>query len=175
VPEHLQNQKNTRMKLTESLESGPHALLLKFCGEWEGRSRVWFEPGDPVDDSVIRGTIKPLFDGRFVMHEYTGSFQGKPIEGLTIYGHYLKTGKFQSLWLDTFHVGTTMMLSDGVGGDRVNVLGHYGGEEDPSQAWGWRSEIIQENSDQLTLLAFNITPDGEETPAMQIDYTRVSK
>ncbi len=84
-------------KLAESLESGLHHKLNQMAGTWKGITKVWFEPGDPVDVAEQLGAIHPLFDGRFLLHEYKGSFGGKPAEGLAIIGYHLKTGQFQTV------------------------------------------------------------------------------
>src|SRR5688500_19992465 len=55
------------------LASGEHKELNNLIGEWTGTMKTWFEPGDPVDTAAITGTIRPLFDGRFVMLEYKRS------------------------------------------------------------------------------------------------------
>ncbi len=81
-------------KLEISLASGEHKKLNSLVGEWNGQTKTWFEDGDPIDDSPMSGTIRALFDGRFVQHEYKGSFEGTPFEGIAIYGYHMKTGTF---------------------------------------------------------------------------------
>ncbi len=71
-------------KLELSLASGNHKKLNSIIGEWTGQTKTWFEPGDPIDDSPMSGTIRPLFDGRFLLHEYKGILQDQPFEGIAI-------------------------------------------------------------------------------------------
>ncbi|MGB2913327.1 MAG: DUF1579 family protein, partial [Pyrinomonadaceae bacterium] len=94
------------MKLAESLENGPHANLAKFAGEWTGTTKTWFEPDVVADESPMSGTIKVILGGRFLMHEYSGSLQGKPFEGVAIFGFDIATNKFQMAWVDSFHMST---------------------------------------------------------------------
>ncbi len=42
-----------------------------------------------------KAKIKSLLDGRFVIHEYIGSLEGKPFEGIAIYGYSFDWEKFQ--------------------------------------------------------------------------------
>jgi hypothetical protein len=159
--------------LEQSLTAGPHQQLLQLAGEWQGTTRTWFEPGNPVDESPMAGTIRPLFDGRFVLHEYKGSFQGKPFEGICIMGYHLLSQTFQSAWVDTFHMGTGIMLSESTTNHNFfSVLGSYSsGGEQPEQ-WGWRTEVKLEDENNIILTAYNISPAGEESLATETRYAR---
>ncbi len=90
------------MKFGESIEGGIHARLSILVGEWSGSTKTWFEPDVIGDESPMVGSMKAILDGRFVMHEYSGSMAGKPFDGVAIYGFDLATNKFQSAWIDTF-------------------------------------------------------------------------
>ncbi len=162
-------------KLVASLESGPHFQLNQLAGNWAGETRTWFEPGDPVDVSPMTGQIRPLFDGRFMLHEYKGSFQGKPFEGIAIYGHHIKNGNFQAAWMDTFHMGTGIMLSEGVkDGEFFSVQGSYTASAEDTQAWGWRTTIELKDDGSLVITAYNIEPGGQEQIATETRYQRQS-
>ena len=160
-------------KLEQSLEAGPHHQLLQLAGNWEGTTSTWFEPGDPVDVSPMTGTIRPLFDGRFVLHEYKGIFQGKPFEGICIMGYHLQSQTFQSAWVATFHMGTGIMFSESGPNDHFfSALGAYSSGGDAPEQWGWRTEAKVEDENTIVLTAYNITPSGEEAIATQTRYTR---
>ena len=159
-------------KLETSLASGQHKKLHELIGEWQGNTKTWFEPGDPVDESPMQGTIKPLFDGRFVLHEYKGSFQGKAFEGIAIYGYNISSQRFQSAWIDTFHMGTGIMFSEGNKGDTYKATGHYESSPENPELWGWRTEIASSNENEIILTAYNISPGGEESKATETIYKR---
>ena len=61
-----------------SIQNGNHKLLSRLTGEWEGSTKTWFELDVLADESPMQGTIKSILGGRFMMHEYKGSLQGKP-------------------------------------------------------------------------------------------------
>ena len=163
----------SQAKLQVSLASGHHHELNALVGEWSGQTKTWFEAAEPVDDSPMSGTIRPLFDGRFVMHEYKGSFQGQAFEGIAIYGFHLKTSSFQSVWMDTFHMGTGIMMSEGKrNADHFKVLGTYEASAENPELWGWRTEINLVNKNELVITAYNITPEGTESKATETIYRR---
>lgn len=163
-----------KKELTASLATGEHRELAKLVGHWEGIARVWFEPRKLSEQAPIKGSIRAVLDGRFVLHEYHSQLMGQPQHGIAIIGYHLDEQRYESAWIDSGHMGTGIMFatSEGVAGG-IGLLGHYGdGAGGP--AWGWRTDFALTQPDRLLITAYNISPAGEAAKATEIDYRRVT-
>jgi len=159
--------------LAVSLARGPHALLGALVGDWAGTTRTWFRPGELADESSTSGTVRAILGGRFVVQEYRGSIDGEELEGQATIGFDVARNRFVCVWVDSFHTGTAVMLSEGAPGvtDEISVLGHYDAAEGPP--WGWRTSLGQSSPDALVVEQFNVPPGGEEYLAVETRYRRV--
>ena len=97
-------------------------LLNSLVGSWEGTCRTWFEPGKLADESKITAKIRPLLGGRFFRHEYEATIQGRPRKGEETLAFNAVTKKFQSAWVDDFHMNYAILFSEGVATDSGFVM-----------------------------------------------------
>ena len=170
-------------KFEESKQSGIHKWLNSLEGSWEGITKTWFEPEKLADESPMKGTIKPILGGKYIMHEYSSTMQGKPYEGISIYGYDLRYGesaesdaRFQAINVDSFHTGTGIITQEGEPGNKkFSALGHYYWHVSPEevQKWGWRTELDLQDDNTLVITIYNITPDGQSAKGVETVYKRV--
>ncbi len=163
-------------KLQESKNKGPHLKLSKLEGNWEGIARTWFDPATLEDESPVKGNMKLIMDGKYVLFEYQGSFGGKPLSGLAIHGYNLELKRFESTWLDSFHTGTAIMFFKGNQNDEaINMLGSYAYvTPEAEQHWGWRTEIEMTKENEMVITSYNISPEGAEAKATESILKRSS-
>lgn len=155
--------------------SSPHQFLAQLAGSWQGTSKIWFEPGSLLDESPVLGSIQLVLDGRFALLLYQGSIEGKAQHGIFTFGFNTQLDRYEASWVDSWHNNTAIMFCTGQAiANGFQVLGSY---PDPSGGpdWGWRTEIILEDADHLTITAYNIVPDGNEAKATEAKLTRVRK
>ncbi|WP_207496777.1 DUF1579 domain-containing protein [Aridibaculum aurantiacum] len=162
-------------KFEQSKTDGAHLQLSRMVGDWEGTTRVWFDPAKLEDESPISGTMRLILDGRFIMHEYKSKFGEEPITGMAIYGYHLDLQKFQCAWIDSFHNGSAIMFSEGKRGDQnLNILGSYSYvTPEMEQHWGWRTTIELITDSEMVITAYNVSPEGGETKATETVYKKV--
>ena len=72
---------------------------------------------------------------------------------------------------DSFHTADTgLLVSEGslVEAGKFSVLGHY---QAGNEQWGWRTDM-QISDDTLIISVFNVSPDGQEYPAIDARLNR---
>jgi hypothetical protein len=148
-------------------EKSLHPVFNGMTGRWEGRTRTWFEPDVLADESPCSGEFRPVAGGNFLLWEYTGSIQGGAFTGMAMIAYDGEEQAFQTSWIDSFHMSGCIMFSTGKAiGAGFFVTGSYSAGPG-NNPWGWRMEFLVPGDGSLVICSFNISPEGEESLAIE--------
>lgn len=118
-------------------------------------------------------TFREVFEGGAVLQEYQSAVGDTRADGMALIGQDLGTNQPCLSWVDTFHTGSNVMLFAAEacnGRDGVCLVGSYAAE---SETWRWRI-VFTVGADELRIEHFNITPAGDEAPAVRVTCRRES-
>ena len=155
-------------------------------GAWQATYQL---RGDPSfdSDSPSHATVAPILGGRFVRIDYSWDEddflqEHGPQHGSLLIGHEPDKepapGPVTVVWIDSWHMQRTAMVCAGTlledGG--IDVFGTWGGGED-SPPWGWRTRVEPgaaegDGDGGWSMKMWVVTPDGEESPAVEANYRR---
>lgn len=147
--------------------------LEKLAGEWSGTNKLhlsWLE-NSPFD-SESKASISFSAKGFFLKIEYDWSYEEKTQEGLILIGKENDSDLVKSFWIDSWHLSDKFMVSEGKykPDEAISVKGYYTVPNHPD--WGWRTVIESENENSFKLTMYNVSPEGEESLAVEADYSR---
>ncbi len=144
----------------------------KLVGEWRGLNRLhtpWMED-DPINESVAEANVKTAAIEKFLKIEYTWIYEEKPQAGILLVGGEENLAK--AVWIDSWHNGDNFMNCEGnFEGNLIKIKGFYKVPDHPD--WGWTTEIFFENENSFKVIMHNVTPEGEESLAVESIYEKL--
>jgi hypothetical protein len=150
------------------------AMARELVGQWEGSSLLWLSPEAPPRRCGTTASVSFVAQGRFVTVAYTWEYEGKPQEGLLLLGMDKQERALEAIWIDSWHMADKMLVcrGDADGSGEISVLGSYAAPPGPD--WGWRIALRSGAAGEFQIRMYNISPGGEEEPAVEASYTRQS-
>lgn len=143
----------------------------KLVGKWHGTNHLhtpWIEE-NPINESDSDCSIETAAMSKFLKIEYTWIFEEKPQAGMLLVGS--ENDSVKTVWIDSWHNGDKFMNCEGTfEGNSIKVKGFYTVPDHPD--WGWKTEIKFENKDSFKIIMHNVTPEGEESLAVEANYKR---
>lgn len=130
-------------------------------GRWSGTVDTWLDPSAAPTRSEITATTSRVLDGKCTQIDYRSHVGDNRSDGLMILGKDIETNRLSLTWIDTFHTGSNVMS---FAADESGSL--HGAYAAGSEVWRWR--IVVQSGEELRIQHFNITPAGEEAPAIEV-------
>lgn len=141
------------------------------AGNWSGTNRLhtpWIKE-NPISKSESVCSVETAAINKFLKIEYTWIHEEKPQAGLLLIGN--EKDSVKAVWIDSWHNGDKFMNCEGnVEGSSIKIKGFYSVPDHPD--WGWKMEIKFKNETSFKIIMHNVTPEGEESLAVEIDSER---
>jgi hypothetical protein len=148
--------------------------LKNLSGKWQGTSKLWLTPQEPVRLSESLAELSSIAQEQFTEIQYSWAYEGKPQAGRIILGQAAESKVVKAVWFDTWHMMNQFMICEGDVDDTgaVRVKGSYSAPPGPD--WGWQITIEPIEQGAFRLLMHNILPDGQKFLAVEVTYSRQS-
>lgn len=147
--------------------------LEKLVGEWHGKNCLYLPwLAESPFESEAKAAISFSARGRFLKIEYDWIYEEKTQEGLILIGKENNSDLIKAFWIDSWHLSDKFMVSEGKAknGGAISIRGFYVVPDNPD--WSWRTNIETENDNAFKIVMYNISPEGEETLAVETIYNR---
>jgi len=163
------------MKLTQPSEH--HAKLEALVGEWNVSMKMFMGPGMPPSESKGKSSNKWVLGKRFVMQEFSGSFNMPGMgdvayEGIGMIGFDNYKNMYVGMWTDSMN--THMLTYRGAPNPTINGIVSYGEMDEPMikvQDRMVRYDVMfkDKNSYVMTIYDLAVAPDYK---VVELTYTR---
>ncbi|MEK7724196.1 MAG: DUF1579 family protein [Acidobacteriota bacterium] len=147
--------------------------LVGLIGNWSGINHLhipWMTE-NPIQESQSEAFIAFSAQEKFLKIEYHWTFDNTKQDGLILLSKEKNGNLIKAFWIDSWHMGDKFMICEGVETDNtISLKGFYAVPDHPD--WGWRTTIESENDNSFKITMYNISPEGKEDLAVEINYQR---
>jgi hypothetical protein len=144
-------------------------LFGRFVGKWRGQSTLFLDPESAGDTQPSWLEVTSVARGNFLRVDYFWTVDEQVEEGVLLIGFDPRRPRYEAAWIDSWHMSRAMMFGTGESGDTFDISGTYMVPGYPD--WGWRIRL-EADGDELRLMMWNVSPEGEEARAVSGTYQR---
>lgn len=144
----------------------------ELVGRWRGLNRLWLSPDSPVQESETTASVELAAGGAAALIRYTWAEGGRPQDGLILLRLAPEPSAVDMVWVDSWHMRDPFMLCRGELDGEGRLAGRGAYSAPPGPDWGWRIVVGAQETGELRIRMFNITPDGQEALAVDARYSR---
>ncbi len=144
-------------------------LKAALTGDWRGTKQLYLEPPPAAPaSSPSQLSAVPIAGGSFLRLDYDWTFEDEAQSGVLMLGAD-EENIASAAWVDSFHMSSKIMSCTGtVLAGAMKLSGAYAAPPGPD--WGWRIAVLSVSADAFQIVMHNISPEGQEDLAVQIDY-----
>jgi hypothetical protein len=152
-------------------QPGPiHKNLAKKVGEYTTQSK-FTAPGVAAQESHGTAKITSALEGRFLLEENTGTFFGRPIQGMRLLGYNNASKKYEGIWTYTMSTGImTLVGTSEDDGKTIKLTATYDGPMGEKQTLHVVTHDVDDDHFVVELVAKN--PDGNKGASLETTYSR---
>lgn len=148
----------------------PHAHFKELAGMWSVQSTDYMmNPTSPVK-ATGEAKFETMMDGRFLVQHYKSEMGGQPFEGMGITGYDNAKKKYVGSWMD--NMSTSIMQTEGTADPATKTMTEFSEMSSPMGPMKLKMVTKHDGPNQFTFTMFMMTPDGKESKAMELVYTR---
>lgn len=140
-------------------------------GNWQGVNHLWLDPKKPARTSDSTADAGLILNAQTFEINYTWADLGQPQAGKLLLNQMQDDGTVHAVWFDSWHMAKHRMVLSGSESEHgVDLRGGYAAPPGPD--WGWRIAIEAQNATSWRLQMFNISPEGHEDLAVEVEYSK---
>ena len=145
-----------------------HEVLQRMVGEWT------YTTTSPMGEAS-EGTMhaKSIFDGRYVMHHWNGSFMGQEFEGHGVDGYDTMLGKYTSGWIDNFSTGVMTSKGECTNDDCSEMVSWSKSAGPDGKMHKSKTHTTWNGNDSFTMKMYMVPEEGDAIEQMTLVANRV--
>jgi hypothetical protein len=158
---------------TKHATPGPaHKKLDPLAGRWTYTAKFWMAPDQPPMEMKGTAERKWIMGGRFLQDDVNNEGVAMPFQGLGLTGYDNHLKKYVGTWVDSMTTSIMHSVGEVDASGKVFTMRHEDFDPMFNQTIKSRDVTRITGPDSHTIEFYRTMPDGKETKAGEIHFTR---